>query len=143
MNPIHQARALWHSMGEPEIDWDELLEFFLAEGAVVSTPEVFLLARPTLVALPDIAQNAFSPLQFHGPPDCWNVWLAAGRLDLLLELAHAHPLPWVSFSRRGSDRLRRYRLSTLVARHALAQTPQDGRPATAAAATAAGFNERG
>jgi len=135
--PYARAWAAWHADGPPPVAWDELLTFFFHHGAVVSTDEGFMLARPCQVEMPAAALNALSPLQFTGDADCWNIWLAAGRLPFLLHLARKHPLPWVCFCRRGQDRLRRYRTTDLLARHDQAENAR-----TTAARTAASDQHR-
>lgn len=133
MSPYRRAWQAWHSLGAPAIGWDELLTFFLHHGCVVNTPQAFILCRALPVDLADEAHNALLPLQFTQPADCWNVWLAAGRLDFLLHLAGTDPLPWVSFSRRGEARIRRQPLRQLL-RHARSENPQTAAPAAAATA---------
>lgn len=129
MTPYRQAWEAWHAEGEPPVAWDDLLTFFFHHGAVVSTAEGFLLARPCRADMADEEINALLPLQYAGDPDCWNVWLAAGRLPFLLHLASRHPLPWVCWCRDGG-RLRCYRTAAIL-RHDQAQS------STAPAATAA------
>ena len=135
MNPYRQAWEAWHADGEPPVAWDDLLTFFLHHGVVVSTAEGFLLARRCRVEMEDETLNALFPLQFTGEADCWNVWLAAGRLPFLLHLASRHPLPWVAFCRDGG-RLRRYRTAA-IQRHDQAQSAQ------AATASSSACHEHG
>lgn len=123
MNFYRQAWDKWHADEVPPVAWDELVTFFLHHGAVVSTAEGFLLARPCQVSMSDEEINTLSPLQFTGEPDCWNVWLAAGRLPFLLHLASRHPLPWVCFCRDGG-RLRRYRRNHLLRYDKAAETTE-------------------
>jgi hypothetical protein len=129
VSPYLQAWETWHADGPPPVAWDELLTFFLHHGVVISTAEGFLLARRCRVDQTDAELDALSPLQFRGAADCWNVWLAAGRLPFLLHLASRHPLPWVAFCRDGG-RLRRYRTAAIL-RHDQAESPS---PATASPA---------
>ena len=126
MTPYIRAHHTWHSNGTPAIAWNDLLTWFLHNGVLWSTPEGFLLARPALMKWPDAVHNTLSPLTMTDSPDCWNVWLAAGSLAPLLHLAKTSPLPWVSFCRRGGERLRRYPIRRL---HDLAQDSQDSGPA--------------
>jgi len=130
MNPYRTAFDLWHSEGDPFPSWNDLLSWFFLHGAVVATPESFILARPAHVDAPDEWHNTLSPLESQDPPDCWNVWLAAGSLDSLMLIAREHPLPWLAYCRRGSTTVRRVRLKTIL-RHELAQaTPSSQTPAT-------------
>lgn len=123
MTPYLQAWETWHADGDPPVAWDELLTFFFHHGAVVSTAEGFLLARRCRVGMADEELNALSPLQFTGEADCWNVWLAAGRLPFLLHLASRHPLPWLAWCRDGG-RLRRYRTHSLLRYDQATQSPE-------------------
>lgn len=133
MTPYLRAWHAWHALGEPAIPWNELLTFFLHHGCVVNTPAAFILCRALPVGLADEEHNRLSPLQFTHEADCWNVWLAAGRLDSLLLLGAKRPLQWVSFSRRGESRIRRVKLATLI-RHAQPENSQTAGPAATAAA---------
>lgn len=137
MNAYQQAFETWESQGEEGIQWNDLLSYFLndPDSALVSTPDSFVLARRIHHGATDEEQNRLSPLQYQGALDCWNVWLAAGRLDSLLLLLKTHPLPWISYCRRGKSTVRRVKLETLL-RH----EPQS--TTSTAASTAPGFRDR-
>jgi hypothetical protein len=135
MTPYLQAWEAYHATA-PDVPWDDFLTFFLHHGCLVNTPEVFICCRAVRVDLPDEAHNRFSPLQFTGEADCWNVWLAAGRLDFLLHLAGRNPLPWVSFNRRDEDRVRRVTLARFL-RHEKAENAENRNSPATTATTAA------
>jgi len=130
MSPYTTAWSTWHSQGRPVISWEELIAHFFCFGVVISTPDAFILARPMRADDSDTEHLRLSRLQSPPDADCWNVWLAAGRLTTLLALHDQRPLPWISFCRRGEDRIRRVEFARL-ARHALtedSQAPASGTP---------------
>lgn len=116
MNPYRIAFDLWDSQGDPDPSWNELLSWHFHHGAVISTPESFILARPSHVSAPDEWHNSLSPIESPDPPDCWTVWLAAGSLDALLLIAREHPRPWLAYCRHGSTKVRRVKLVTILRR---------------------------
>lgn len=80
---------------------------FMQHGYVISTPDFFLMGRPTRKA---------SPLAVHKDGnDTWLVWAAAGDLRKIIA-AMPCPLPWLAWSRRGK-RLRFWRIESTL-RHA-------------------------
>jgi len=105
--------------------WDELLTHHFHHGAVINTPETFLLARRVNYADPDHVH--LSALQWRADGDCWTIGIAVGRLAPLLELSRNHPTPWVSWCRNGSFRLRRVSTAELY-RHALTETTETTSP---------------
>lgn len=110
-SPYRRAFDLWHSHGTPAMPWNDLLTWFFHHGSVVSLPDGFLLARPIRHDAPAERHLVLSPLQSTERADCWNVWLACGNLRRLLNCSALHPLPWVSFVRRGGMSVRIYRLA--------------------------------
>lgn len=129
------AAAAWHSTPDPPNTFAEILDYHLSTpGAVViSMPDAFLMARPVLSSEPHTHLLFTSPLQSPPIADCWHVASAAGSVRALLILAERHPLPWVSFCRHGQERIRLYRLHTLL-RHGLPEISQNPRAAATAAA---------
>lgn len=119
MNPYRIAFDLWHSH-DPEISWADLLTFFFHHGAVVSTPDSFILARPACVDDSDKSLLTLSPIESPRPLNCWNVWLAAGSLDALLLIAQEHPMEWLVYCRNARPQLRRTKLKNIL-RHAPAK----------------------
>lgn len=108
MNPYLQAHTAYHSHGEQEVTWTEAMEFHLQRGAVVSTPEIFVMARP----VHDFPEN-HPDLDYTAPySDCWHIYAAAGDLRQLLALARSHGIREVTFQRRGRERLHSLRLAT-------------------------------
>lgn len=135
--PYKTAWELWHEQPCSRVlPWDDLLTWFFHYGAAVITEDAFLLARPLPVDAPDDVHNQLLPpedaLQFPTAANCWNVWLAVGRLDFLAVLASRRPMPWVSFCRHNQARVRRYPLQLLLRKY---DHPENA--ATTAAATAA------
>ncbi len=120
MSPYCIAWERYHSYGEVGWSWDEAMSLHLQHGTVISTPDAFVMARRVHSA--DEDDFHLSPLQWRAAGDCWNIWAAAGRLESLLGLAQAFPTPWVSYCRRDSVRLRRYRLRRFL-RH-VPENPQ-------------------
>lgn len=120
MTPYEQAFEMWHRDGPPDLLWSDLLSRFIRSGVVISTPSTFLLARKADAADFD---SHVSPLHFPTAGDCWNVWLAIGDLAELRRLWERHPLPWVSYYRRGAGPLK-VRMASQIFRHALAESTQ-------------------
>jgi len=132
-SPYLRAFHAWHSQGAPSIPWNDLLTWFLHHGALISTPDAFLLARRLPASAPASHHLLLPSSPLHSPADCdcWNIWLAAGNLRHLLTCATLDPLPYVSYCRRGSDQLRIRRLDELTQS-----------AAAATLATAAGLRHR-
>lgn len=131
MNPYLQAFEIYHRFGEPGFSWREAMEIHLQYGTVISTDTAFIMARRVRSADPDAVHLALSPLQSPVDSDCWNIWVAAGRLDSLLSISEAFPTPWVSYCRRDSTELRRYRTTDLFRHHVFSKSSEaDSAPTT-------------
>lgn len=135
MNPYLHAWDAYHARGAPWTPWTVALDWHLQHGLVIATPAAFLMARPVPSAADDAAHLTLSLPQGTDLLDCWHVWAAAGDLGALLAIAADHPLPWISWSRRGRlplTRVRHGQLSQTAARfQAAAADLRDGcRPGT-------------
>lgn len=141
MTPYESAFLAYHSQGNPVIEWTEVIARHLCHGVVISTATAFLAARAVPYSAPDSVHQDLRPQGFppslYSAPDCWHIWIAAGDIRSLLRLQILHPLPWVSFCRRGETSVRRYPIASIF-RH-VAQS-QD--PATPCTGTAAGLRIR-
>ena len=82
------------------------MEYLLQTGVVLATPHAFLAARACRLADPPEAHARLSPLPSPPDADCWHIFVAAGELAALLELAPLSAHAWVSYHRRDG-RLRR------------------------------------
>lgn len=71
---------------------------------MVATPRVFAMVRAVRADWP--ADRFSDPRETAGEEgDCWHVWLLVG--DLQEAFRHLpHPLPWMSWHRRGVLRIR-------------------------------------
>lgn len=120
MTPYLQAWEAYHARGEPWTPWTVALDWHLQHGIVIATPRAFLMARAVPSAADDSAHLTLRPPHGTDVLDCWHVWAAAGDLGALLDIAAAHPLPWISWSRRGRlplTRVRHGQLTETAARH--------------------------
>lgn len=127
--PYAQAWEEYHRHGTPGWAWHEVVAEHFRCGAVVSTPEAFILARR--VNAEDPPEVILSPLQFRESGNAWMIWIAAGKLAALIRLFEAHPAEWVCFNRRGSSDLR-WIPSSRFLRHGLPENSET--PASRAAA---------
>lgn len=102
MNPFESARSLHRSL--PDVTpFEEALTAHLLLGVVISTPAVFVMARPV-----DSGADHFSfddPWISYPDPDTWHIYLAAGDLSLIDGLL-PYSLPLVSFVRKNRLRFR-------------------------------------
>jgi hypothetical protein len=104
MTPVLKAAAVYEQ--EPCVrTFAQDLEAHLLHGLVVSTPDLFLMARP--VSHDAIGDKIVNPWHntWESEPDCWHLYLYAG--DMMTAFKQAtHELPYVSFERK--NRLRIY-----------------------------------
>jgi len=104
MTPYLAAFRAYHRE-PPGVPWTVAVELHLQRGWVVSTPALFVMARPVCAAWPDaeILDLHSTARQLPGPYDCWHVWAASGAVAALLDCArHYDPaVGWASFQRRG------------------------------------------
>lgn len=121
-NPFREAMAVYGR--EPcARPFTEDLEAHMRHGWVISTPTIFLMARPVRSDWPDSV--VLNPWELTEAPDAWHVWLAAG--EWREAFSHApFPLRWVSFQRRNI--LHRHDWQTIL-RHsrAIPRAPQGRR----------------
>ena len=105
MNPYLSAHAAYIS-AERELSWSEALEIHLQHGAVISTPEAFVMARPVYASWPE--ENHLDPFLIAPPTlGAWHVWAAAGDVHELLRIARLYNVRSITFQRHGQQRLRR------------------------------------
>ena len=109
MSPYLKAHESYHAAGEPYLPWTEALDFHLQHGLVVSTPEVFLMARKVVMAWPDDLHVSFR-MPEDDEADGWHVWCAAGPLGKIMEIAKQQGAEAAAFQRR-TGRVHRYRTS--------------------------------
>jgi hypothetical protein len=102
MNPFETARAFHRSIPDI-IPFEEALSAHLLFGVVISTPNVFFMARPVDSTADSLGYD--DPWLTYDVPDTWHIYLAAGDLTLIGGLV-PYPLPWVSFVRKNSLRFR-------------------------------------
>ena len=124
MSPYLQAFELYHAQGPPAYPWTLAMDVLLQYGAVISTERVFIAGRRLRVDDADEVHRVLSPLESPPGADCWNIWIAAGSLPSLADLAPWIGLPWVSYFRRGGGRLYRMPISRFLSRHALTENPR-------------------
>lgn len=84
--------------------WTDALEYHFQFGAVISTPDAFVMARPVQWDWEDDLHTMLGPVANGG--DCWHVWVVAGDLAGLLKLARRHGVKWITYQRHGQDWLR-------------------------------------
>jgi hypothetical protein len=75
----------------------EVVEAHFLHGYVISTPEIFVVARRVVSLWPDEMLADIRRVDPDG--DCWHVELFAGDMEAVLA-AMPFPLPFVSFHRR-------------------------------------------
>lgn len=110
MRPVELSAAVYEK--EPcARSFKEDLEAHLLHGLVVSTPELFLMARPVLACAPH--EQIVNPWYNDFPIwDCWHVYLYSGNMMSAFKQA-TYELQFVSFERK--NRLRVYRWDDIYA----------------------------
>jgi hypothetical protein len=73
----------------------------MAYGYVFSNPMAFVMGRP--VDRNASYEDILNPSRTFENPDCWWVWLAAGKIDTVLE-AEPFPLPYYGWEIRNQPR---------------------------------------
>lgn len=101
-NPFVEAARVYDR--EPcARSFTEDLEAHLRHGWVISTPDLFLMARKISVAWSrDVVLNPYQTAHDNAA-DAWHVWLAAGNWRSAFAQA-PHPLPWVVIERKNKLR---------------------------------------
>ena len=102
----YQRGKLAHDADTDNDPFEEVLVAHFLTGIVVSTPDVFLLARPVDSRGDHMGFN--DPFLTYDEPDTWHVYLGAGDITKLADF-FPYPLPTVSFVRKNS--LHFYRLA--------------------------------
>jgi len=98
-----------------ERSFQEDLTNYLTKGYVYSGKDAFIMARP----IETKNKNRWDDFNFkHKKPDCWFVFLAAGKQKLhrFTELA-PFKLPLIGWHRRTDDKLRTYQWSRFANFH--------------------------
>ena len=113
MVPYLRAHAAYHAAGAQEIPWTIAMDIHLQLGAVLSTPDVFVMARPVCPHWPEEMQTDLSEIL----PDSatWHIFAAAGDLSKLFIMARIHRVQSVTYQRRGAPRIHRLPLPWLKA----------------------------
>ena len=113
MTPFAQASAFYSRTPYKSGHLTSLLEFHIREGCVVSTPRLFMMARPA-VSTWSYAFFNNDPIPLHGrTPRVWFIEYLAGDFDLAV-LVFPFWLPYIAFERRG--RLKVYATAALINR---------------------------
>lgn len=112
MTPVERAAAVYDS--EPcARSFREDLEAHLHNGYVFNTPDIFVMGRPVVSS--ENASDIIDPWIVFPVEQCdaWLVYLAAGRMDVLLSM-FPYSLPKIGFERK--NKLRFYGLPDLTHR---------------------------
>lgn len=106
MSPLDLAASVYDS--EPcARTFAEDVEAHFCNGHVISTPDIFILAR--LVSRGATAEQIVNPWVSFPPHLCdtWHVYLAAGDLSKILQYC-PEPKEWVAFERKNVLKFRRF-----------------------------------
>lgn len=108
MNFMNPYLTAFHKYEEAdrEVSWTDALDFHFQHGAVISTPELFVMARPVALTWSFERQTGlyYDPLLIRSSE--WHVWACAGDLRTLLKLATKHYVHRVTYQRHGQQKLR-------------------------------------
>jgi len=106
MTPVQKAAAVYQKEPCPR-SFKEDLEAHLLDpnGIVISTSELFLMARPVLHYHPYYAVT--DPHIRYANGDCWHLYLFSGSLMSAFKYA-PYRLPYVSYERTNSLRVYNY-----------------------------------
>lgn len=96
------------------VSWTDALDFHLQRGAVIATPDAFVMARRVRWDWEEDLHTMLGPVADDG--DGWHVWCGAGKLEELLTLAHLHGVRWITYQRHGQDALRMVSIAQLSKR---------------------------
>jgi len=111
MRPVLKAAAVYEQE-ECVRPFAQDLEAHLLHGLVISTPDLFLMARPVSHdASGDKIVNSWHNT-WDNEPDCWHVYLYSGEM-MSAFFQSSTWLPYVSFERK--NRLRVYRREVIYA----------------------------
>lgn len=115
VNPYLRAHAEYVK-ADRGLSWTDALEWHFQVGAVVGTPEFFVMARPVELVWSDAEHADVRTGPAHA--DTWHVWAVAGNLLSALALAAAHGVEWVTYQRHGTPRIHRAHVGELLRRQA-------------------------
>jgi hypothetical protein len=116
MNPYLTAFREYekHDRG---VSWTDALDFHFQHGAVISTAEAFVMARPVAWSWKDHLHTSLDfRMENDGHNDCWHVWCVAGDLAEALRIGGMYGVKLLTFQRHGQERLRRVELVHLFRR---------------------------
>ena len=114
MAAAHLYAGLFGDDGREYMSFGQMLDGYLVNGYVISTPEYFICARPVPREAP--AEQIINPVYPFDHKDCdaWFVGLLAGNLRLVWTY-YPHSLEYCGYQRKGSpirwvktSKLRRY-----------------------------------
>lgn len=108
MSPLYHASEFYRAHPN-QGNLNDLLNFHLKEGCVVSTPKVFMMARPVCISGLD--------------PDAWFIEYGSGDMGAMFDLMPFW-LPFIAFQRKG--RMKVYATATLANRILRDEIPKDG-----------------
>lgn len=104
MTPYLTAWRLY-TAHERETPWTDALEIHLQRGAVLSSPDGFVMLRRVGDDWPDAWHLDLHRVATCG--NCWHVWAAAGSMRAMAEFAALLQVQTVTFQRRFQERLHR------------------------------------
>lgn len=98
-SPAYRA-AVDYGRAPGDFTFHEALEAHLVNGYVVSSPDVFILARPVDRTAP--SELLTNPAYTFQDPDAWFIYLMAGDV---FSCWHYYPIHynWVGWQRRGNE----------------------------------------
>lgn len=94
------AAAIWHQTHCPETPFRDVVEAHFQTGYVISSPDLFILARQIWRHWP--AHKISDPWETSATGDSWHIWLFAGDLSAIPSII-PYKLPFVTYHR--GDRL--------------------------------------
>lgn len=101
LTPLQQAKRWWLEHDTSGVRFEEILGAHLRYGYVYCGPDCFVLARPWRTDRLGRVQQVATECR---DPDCWFVWLAAGRLGRFAALA-PFDLPHIAWHHHGRLRV--------------------------------------
>ena len=112
MTPRQRVADLYERFPQPR-SFEEDERLHRVTGYVIENEDVFLMGRPVRHDVPVEAIQCPHVAFAREEQDAWFIWIFAGEIKLMLELA-PYPLPLVGWSRRNG-RVRWYRCEDALA----------------------------
>lgn len=97
MSPYLTAYERYQAQ-DPDIPWINALDFHLQHGIVHADAECFGMLRPVAQEATD---EELAVLTLFPVSPTWHVWVVAGNLKRMLEMAQGHGIERLTFHRRG------------------------------------------